>query len=120
MRNDGAWSDAQRIESWAGEVRVNLVRLAALLVFYGHHLLNWYVLDDRSITLAFHNAVTALFFAWAGEVTVLHIWLSRRWVPAWLKYAATACDIVLVTVLLVISRDPHSMLVVLYFLVIMA
>ena len=27
MANDDAWADAQRLEGWAGEVRVNLVRL---------------------------------------------------------------------------------------------
>ena len=34
--SDERWADARRLESWAGEARVNLIRAAALLVFYGH------------------------------------------------------------------------------------
>src|SRR5262249_29793345 len=115
------WADAQRIESWAGEVRVNLVRLVALLAFYGHHLVNVYVSrDDPSVAGRYHTAVTALVLAWAAGVLVLHYCLSRRWLPTWLKYAATAWDLLLITALLVLGRDPKSTLSVLYFLVIVA
>jgi hypothetical protein len=113
------WADAQRIESWAGEVRVNLIRLVALVGFYGHHLVNVYLYrDDPSVAGRYHTAVTALVLAWASGVLVLHVCLTRRWVPPWLKYAATAWDLVLITALLVLGRDPRSMLSVLYFLVI--
>jgi hypothetical protein len=113
------WADAQRIESWAGEVRVNLIRLVALVGFYGHHLVNVYLYrDDPSTAGRYHTAVTALVLAWASGVLVLHVCLTRRWVPPWLKYAATAWDLVLITALLVLGRDPRSMLSVLYFLVI--
>ena len=41
--SDPRWEDARRLEAWAGETRVNLVRAAALAVFYAYHLLNVYV-----------------------------------------------------------------------------
>src|SRR4051812_33964521 len=44
--NEDRWDDARRLEAWAGEVRVNLVRVAALVAFYGYHLLNVYALSD--------------------------------------------------------------------------
>lgn len=121
MATDDTWGGARRIEEWAGETRVNLIRLAALLVFYGHHLVNVYLFrDDPSIAGPFHLAVTAIVLAWSAEVVALHLCLSRRWLPEWLKYAATAADIVLVTALLVVSGDPRTWLAALYLLVIAA
>jgi hypothetical protein len=120
MSNAERWSDAQRLEGWAGEIRVNLVRLAALLIFYGHHLFNVFIVRDASITPAYHRAVTALVLAWSAEVLLLYFCLARRWVPPWLKFAATAADVVLITALLVLTHDPHTVLAVLYFLVIAA
>ncbi|MBL8792842.1 MAG: hypothetical protein JNM56_02960 [Planctomycetia bacterium] len=124
MMNTDRWEDARRIEAWAGEVRVNLVRLAALVAFYGHHLLNVYVLhpDDASIRGAFHTAVTGLIVAWTGSVLALHYCLSRRWVPPALKFVAVAWDILMITALLVIlahqAHEPKSWLAVLYLLVV--
>jgi len=115
------WEDARRIESWAGETRVNLIRLAAIIAFYGNHLVQVYLLkDDQAVTGSFHAAVTTVIMAWALEVLALHICLSRRYVPDALKHVATTCDLVLVTALLVIAATPRSMLAVLYFLVIAA
>ncbi len=119
MPIDPAWSAAQRLESLAGEVRVNLIRLAALVAFYGHHLVNVYwIRDDPSLQGAYHTVVTCLVLAWAMAVLVIHVCLARRWIPPALKFAATAWDLLLLTALLVIGGDARSMLAVLYFLVI--
>ena len=40
MTMDSRLHATMRIEAWAGEVRVNLIRLAALAMFYGYHVLN--------------------------------------------------------------------------------
>lgn len=124
MSDANRWAGARRIEEWAGETRVNLVRLAALLVFYAHHLYNVYFGDDPSVAGPFHLAVTALVLAWSGEVVVLYLCLARRWVPPWLKYAATAADLVLATSLLMVvagvTHDAQSWLATLYVLVIAA
>ena len=51
------WADARRLEGWAGEVRVNLIRAAALVVFYAHHLMNAFVWgDDPSVRGRYHVA----------------------------------------------------------------
>jgi hypothetical protein len=121
MANGDRWADARRIEGWAGEVRVNLIRLAAILVFYAHHLLNVYVFqDDPAYAGAYHANVTLLVLLWATAVLALHLCLSRRWVPPALKYVASAWDTVLVTLLLVVGGDPRTMLAMLYFLVVIA
>jgi hypothetical protein len=116
----GRWADAQRLEGWAGEVRVNLVRLAAVLIFYGHHLVNVYLFRDQPGQSAYHAAVTALVLAWGALVLLVYFCLVRRWVPPALKYVVTAVDVVLITALLTLTRDPKTTLAVLYFLVIAA
>ena len=121
MNADHTWTDAQRLEGYAGEVRVNLIRLAAIVVFYSHHLVNVLLIQNEpSLHGSYHAMVTALALAWAMAVLAIHFCLSRRWVPPALKYVATAWDLLLVTALLLIGRDPKSMLAVLYFLVIFA
>ena len=112
---------ARRVEGWAGEVRLNLVRLAALTVFYAYHLVNMFLSrDDPELTGAYHFAATALVMVWAIGVVVLYLYLSRRRVLPALKYAVTAWDTVLITTLVVLAGGPQSPLVILYFLVIAA
>jgi hypothetical protein len=83
---------------WDGEVRVNLVRLAALAVFYGHHLTNVYWFqDDPSLTARYHRTITLLVLAWGCGALALHFCLLHRWTPPALKYVATACDTLLIT-----------------------
>ena len=121
------WEDARRLEGWAGEARVNLLRAASVIAFYGQHLLNLYAFHDdlgfaeAGPRAAYHLAVTAVTLAWALAVGVLYVCLSRRWVPPWLKYAATFWDLALVTALLCLSPDgPRSALIFLYFAVLAA
>lgn len=110
---------AHRLEGWVGETRLNLVRLAAIILFYGYHLINVYVArDNPALAGAYHVKVTALVMVWSVGVAVLY--LSRRWVPPALKYVVTGWDTVLITTLVVLAGDPRSPLTVLYFLVIAA
>lgn len=119
MSADPAWNAAQRLEGLAGEVRVNLIRLVALVAFYGHHLVNVFLIrDNPSLQGAYHTVVTSLVLAWALAVLIIHYCLMRRWLPGILKYIVTAWDILLITTLLMIGGDGRSMLAVLYFLVI--
>jgi hypothetical protein len=119
MTTGDRWTDARRIEAWAGEVRVNLVRLAAILIFYTHHLINVYLIRDETIPEMYHATVTVLVIVWTGAAGVLHVCLTRRWVSPEIKYVSTLWDIVLATVLLAVTPDgPKSALTVLYFLII--
>jgi hypothetical protein len=121
------WEDARRLEGWAGEARVNLLRAASVIAFYGQHLLNLYAFHDDlgfaevAPRAAYHVAVTAVTAGWALAVLGVYVCLSRRWVPPGLKYAATFWDLALVTALLCLSPDgPRSALIFLYFAVLAA
>ena len=119
MPDDHSWAVARRLESLAGEARVNLFRLLFLVAFYAHHLVNVYLFRDESAAAAqYHGNVTALALAWGLAVLVVHLCLHYRRLPPALPFVSTAWDLILVTALLMLGRDPHSMLAVLYFLVI--
>jgi hypothetical protein len=122
MNDERAWADARRVESWAGEFRINLIRLIAIAGFYGYHLLDTYLLrpDDEEIVGRYHTQITILALAWAVGALAMHLYLVNRWVPAALKYIATAWDLVMVTALLMIGQDPHNLLTALYVVVIAA
>jgi hypothetical protein len=122
MNDDRSWSDAQRLESYAGELRLNLIRLVAIAGFYGYHLLDAYVLrpDDPAIHGIYHARIAGSALIWAIGAVALQLYLVNRWVPAALKYVATAWDLVMITVVLMIGKDPYSLLTVLYLLVVAA
>jgi hypothetical protein len=122
MNDERAWADARRVESWAGEFRINLIRLVAIAGFYGYHLLDTYLLrpGDEEVAGRYHTQITVLALAWAVGALAMHLYLVNRWVPAALKYIATTWDLVMVTALLMIGQDPHNLLTVLYVVVIAA
>jgi hypothetical protein len=114
---EAAWSAAQRIESWAGEVRVNLIRLIAIAALYGHHLLNRYVLKVDMLP-KYHLAVTAIAAGWTLSALALHTALSRRWNPHWVRYAAVAFDAIMIASVLLVSDGPRGPFFMLLFLLI--
>jgi hypothetical protein len=122
MATDDAWTAAQRLESWAGEVRVNLIRIVALVAFYGYHLLNVFVLhDDPELRGPFHLTVTIITVAWALAAFLLHLFLTRRRVSPLLPFVASGWDLALLTLLLALTQGgPKSPLVVIYFLIVAA
>ncbi len=111
------WSAVQRLEGWAGELRVNLIRLVSIAAFYGHHLFNQVVLKQE-FPPRYTLAVTAVAVVWTLGALGLHFALSAVWMPVLLRYGAVFFDLVMVTTLLIVADGPRSPLVVLLFLVI--
>ena len=107
------------IEAWAGEVRVNLIRLTALAMFYGYHVLNAFVLsEDTTLRGRFHQTVSLVVFVWAAGAVLLHVALARRFMRPALPLIVIAWDIVMVTALLCVCENPGSMVATAYFLII--
>ena len=115
----GHLTDSAAIETWAGEMRVNLVRLASLIAFYGYHLANLYASPNESgIGGAYNFQVTALVMVWAIGVLVLYFQLAPGSMPPMLKFAVVLWDLTLTTTLLVVSGGPRSHLLPILFLII--
>jgi nitrate/nitrite transporter NarK len=122
-----AWPGAQRVEAWAGELRVNRIRLVALIVFYVRHLVDMYMLHagppgahsaDPGVTARYHLGVTIIIILWGGMSAGLAWMLATRRVPPALKYVAVAWDLAMVTAIGVLAGEPRSPLMLLYFVVI--
>jgi hypothetical protein len=114
-----SWEAARRIESWAGEIRVNRLRLAAIIVFYVRHLVDIYVNPaNRTFSGRYHLWVTLIVLAWAALVLYLHWALSQRRMGEKLKYVAVIWDLAMVTLLGIVARDPRTPLMLLFFVVI--
>jgi len=114
---DLPWTAAQRVEAWAGELRVNVIRLAAIVGFYGHHLFNVRVLK-LDLPPKYTLFVTGIAAAWAAGALALHVTLAgHRALPA-LRYIVVGFDTLMATSLLLLSDGPRSPLVLLLFLVV--
>ena len=112
--------DPRQLEAWAGEARANVVRLAAILLFYGNHLLGFFVSGEASLTIQQHARLTTLAALWAVAVLVTHVLLRRGLPPPWLKYFVTSWDVAMITLMLAYSGGPDNTLIVLYLLVLAA
>lgn len=123
-RQDRQWYIVGRFEEFEGEGRANLLRLVGITVFYTIELANYHGIHlgffelPRVVERPFHVAVTLLTVAWS--MVCLGVLLCRRngVFPAWLKYASTGADLVLLTSVLVLGDGPRAPLVVVYLLVI--
>jgi len=111
------WKGAQRIEAWIGEFRVNVIRLAAIVAFTGHHLFNQYVLK-QSFPPHYTATVMSIAVVWAAGALALHVALVSRWMPPLLHGAVVGFDAVMTTSLLLLADGPKNPLVALLFLVI--
>jgi hypothetical protein len=110
------WHLARRIEAWAGEIRVNLIRIVAIAVFYARHLIELLMAPPGApVRGVYHLRVTALIVAWAGAACVIHLLLSRRFYPPAMKFATALLDVLMITVLCAIAGGPKTPLVLLYF-----
>ena len=114
------WEDVAHVESWAGEIRVNLIRLIAIVLFYARHLFVFVVWPDHSpAALAYHTRVTIAVAVWAAAVIALHWRLTARRVPAWLKFASAGFDAGMITLICCLAcaqtGSPRTPLVLLFF-----
>jgi len=114
--DDRQWKIASRWQAYDGELRANLLRVLAVLLFYAIHSWNFYFTE--AVTAEFHRQMTLLSVAGLFATLAVALSLRFRYFPAWLSLATTTFDIGLISVALLLSRGPQSPLVVAYFLVI--
>ena len=115
-----AWFAASQWSAFKGEMRVNQLRLAAIVVFYLTHLFHYMGLDQflglpavnsiipENQAVPFHQAVTAMAVAWLCVVAAVRTCLSVPYFPAALPYISTTMDTLLLSILLYATRGPAS------------
>ncbi|HEY8665750.1 MAG TPA: prolipoprotein diacylglyceryl transferase family protein [Tepidisphaeraceae bacterium] len=102
-------------ESWAGEIRVNLIRLVAIVLFYGRHLAEYFIARGDAVARGYHLRVTMIVGVWAIAAVILHRLLRARSMMPALSYIAAILDLLLITLLCMIGDGPKSPLILLYF-----
>lgn len=122
---DRQWFIVTRWLQFGAELRVNVIRLFAILVFYSVELANFYgfslgpiewpVLDGLSVDE--HSAITAIATLWLATSLGLFVCLKRKLFPRWLIFVSATADIVLLTLILIVRDGASSPLVVVYFLI---
>jgi hypothetical protein len=121
MSTAAAGSDPVAVERWAGEVRVNLIRLTALVAFYAYHLFDVYQnRENPAYTPEYRAAVAATAFAWAGVVVIAYAGLRSGRLLVGLPIFTTLADAALVTILVTVSGGPKSTPLVLLYLLVVA
>jgi hypothetical protein len=121
---DRQWFIVGRWQEYEGEARANTLRIIAIGAFYIVELINYHGLRlgffemPKVVDQTFHQAVTALAVAWTVVGLGVLFCLSHRFLPRLLKFVSTGCDILLLTLILIVASGPSSPLVVGYFLLI--
>ena len=115
-----SWDLSRRIEAWAGEIRVNVIRIIAIALFYARHLVELLVTRNPAIGGIYHLRVTVVIIAWTSAAGVIHLMLSRRQYPPVMKFATSLLDVLMITLLSAIAGGPKTPLVILYFAAIAA
>lgn len=107
------WSHvtSRRIE-YEGEVKVALIRVLLVTAFYAVQLTHFLFFSQRNLVdEAFQRQATYLSAAWLFISLAVLVVLSRRWLPAGLKYVTAGLDIVLLTAIAAKGSGPASPMV---------
>ncbi|MCU0708471.1 MAG: hypothetical protein MUF23_09280 [Pirellula sp.] len=107
-------------ESWAGEVRINLIRMLAIAIFYSHHLIRVYLLKDTPSDIAFEVRVTVLVLSYGVVVAALYYVLRLGFLHPWIKYLVTLWDVLMIAAFVVVMDTPQSVFLMLFLLPIAA
>jgi serine/threonine-protein kinase len=107
----------RRLSRWAQQRPALAVTLAALALFYAHHLL-LLALGKEGEGGSYHWTITGLMLAWlVGAIAFQMLAQQPRWQgPA--LYGWTTLDVLMLTVFLLVREGPQDGLVIGYFLLI--
>ena len=104
-------------EERSGERKINLVRLAAITVFFLNELFNFHVLGVVEPRL--HLRAVRLLLGWEVYAAAAWYLVSRRGVYArWMKYVSAGADALFLTLILVLVEGNNGPLGPMYYVLI--
>ena len=113
-----SWHIASRWQEYEGEMRSALLRSILVALFYSVQLVHFLSLQQIADSdRMFHRQVTFAAVAWLFLSLAVFIALKGGFMPPLLKYATTAIDLALVTLLAWLGHGSSSPLVMALFLV---
>jgi hypothetical protein len=129
--HDDAWLVVCRWRQYAAEIRVNVLRICAIAMFYLLHLAgswpgnagSWLSLlqfnQTRELSPQRHLAITVLVGAWVLWSLTVHVLLLDRVFPRRLPVLSICLDSLFLTAVLICGSGAASPLVCGYFLIVM-
>jgi hypothetical protein len=90
------WTKELDWESWAGEIRVNFIRLIAILMFYSQHLLDVMTGESSAFNANYHLRATVLSLTWGLLVIAVYVMARIQRNPPHMKYITTSYDILMI------------------------
>lgn len=115
--SEPSWRIAVRWQEYDGELRACLIRMLAVVLFYGIFLTQYRTLAAQEGGSLLHQRVTAIALAWLLLSLGTVLCLLARMLPVWLKYLTTLIDVALLTALCWVGHGPDSPMVMGYFLI---
>lgn len=124
-----AWDIACRWRQYEAEIRVNVVRVVAIGLFYLVHLAHYYsakgfgqeflqLNDGVTLSSQRHIAITTVVVAWMMYGLVVHMLLQDKVFPKRLPVLSICMDNLLLTSVLLLSNGAGSPILAGYFLII--
>lgn len=113
-----AWFITRRWQSYEGEVRAAVLRVALVALFYGLQLVHYFFFAARSeVEVLFHRQATWLAAGYLCVSLAVLVALRQRFFPAGLPFVTCGFDLCLLTVAAVMGSGPDSPLVAGYFVI---
>ncbi|MDD5209262.1 MAG: adenylate/guanylate cyclase domain-containing protein [Elusimicrobiales bacterium] len=104
-------------EERSGERKINLLRLAAIAVFFLNELFNFHVLGVVDYRL--HMRAVWLLLSWEVYAALAWHFVNRRGVyDRWMKYVSAGVDALFLTLILVLVEGNNGPLVPMYYVLI--
>lgn len=114
-----AWYITRRWQSYAGEIRAAILRVALVATFYAVQLTHHFFFAEESAQeLLFHRQATYLAAGWLLVSLAVLVALRQRFFPEHLKFVVTGVDIILLTIGAGLGAGPSSPLIGCFFLII--
>lgn len=118
-RADLAWHITRRWQSYEGEIRVAILRVALLTLFYTIQLVHYLGFSERTDTdILFHRQITFLAAGWLFVSLAVLVALRQRFFPPHLKFVTSLLDLLLLSTGAALGSGPASPLIGCYFLII--
>jgi hypothetical protein len=119
-----SWFIVQRRQQVHAEMTANILRMAAIVLFYLAQLAGHTGLDlgfarlPAASDAASHRSMTAIAVAWMSLAVGVHLGLTLHVRPQILTYSSILVDLVLLALLLCLGSGPRDPLVAGFFLII--
>lgn len=116
--SDVDWFVFQRLQEVSAAVRINFLRLIAIVVFFGLLLAIYFSDEPTAAQTAYLWSAIRICGAWLFLCAAVALALYMKIFPPVFKFVTTLCDAALLTAIISVGGAAESSLVIVFFLII--